>query len=120
MKSRCLNQNRPDYMLYGGRGITICDEWENNYSAFKKWSLKSGYSPSLSLDRIDVNGPYAPWNCRWITQKGQCNNTRRNVVLEYQGESHTMKEWSEILGIKYGTLTSRIKRGWDTDRALST
>lgn len=119
MKARCLNKNHDDYPLYGGRGISICDEWKDNYINFKTWAINNHYSDNLSLDRIDVNGNYCPENCRWITQKGQCNNTRQNVILEYQGELHTMKEWSEILGINYGTLYSRIRRGWNTERALT-
>lgn len=119
MKSRCLNKNRPDYPLYGGRGITVDPKWINDYTVFKQWSLENGYDDNLSLDRIDVNSGYSPDNCRWVTQKQQCNNTRRNINVEHNGELHTLKEWSEIIGIKYGTLVSRISRGWDAEKALT-
>lgn len=120
MKNRCTNKNSDDYYLYGGRGISICDEWLNNFENFKDWSISNGYSDNLTIDRQDVNGNYEPSNCRWISQKSQCNNTRRNVRIEHNGEIHTMKEWSEILGINYGTLQSRIERGWSYEKALTT
>lgn len=120
MKSRCTCENNDDYHLYGERGISVCEEWMHDFMAFAEWALNNGYADNLSLDRCDVNKGYSPDNCRWATQKTQCNNTRRNVNIEFRGESHTMKEWSEILHIKYGTLQSRIARGWSYDRALST
>ena len=119
MKARCENPKRPDYPLYGGRGVTICKEWSDDYIAFRSWAEANGYDDSLTLDRIDVNGNYQPDNCRWVTQKEQCNNTRCNIFLEYDGQTHTVKQWSELLGIKYGTLISRIHRGWSAERALT-
>ena len=119
MKSRCTYERHEDFDLYGGRGITVCDEWLNSFDAFESWANNNGYSDGLSIDRCDVNGNYEPGNCRWITQKAQCNNTRRNINIEFNGETHTMKEWAEILGIKYGTLQSRIARGWSYKKALT-
>lgn len=119
MKRRCLSKTHPDYALYGERGISICDEWIQHFDMFEKWAIDNGYADDLSLDRRDVNGNYEPNNCRWVTQKVQCNNTRRNINIQYNGEVHTMKEWASILGINYGTLQSRISRGWTFERALS-
>ncbi len=120
MKARCYKPTHKDYSLYGGRGIQICDEWLSSFEAFVDWALHNGYSDNLTIDRIDVNGNYEPSNCAWRTQKQQCNNTRRNIVIEFRGETHTMKEWSEILGMNYGTISSRIANGWPYEKALST
>lgn len=81
MKARCYNPNNAFYSHYGGRGITICDEWRNNYQAFHDWAMKNGYDPNAqrglcTIDRIDVNGDYRPANCRWVDMKTQRHNRR--------------------------------------------
>lgn len=82
MKSRCLNKNNARYKNYGGRGITICDEWldkENGFMNFYNWAIANGYKKELSIDRINVDGNYEPSNCRWITLQEQNWNTTRNI-----------------------------------------
>jgi hypothetical protein len=80
MRERCLTPTCKDYKNYGGRGITICNEW-NSYINFKKWALENGYSDILSIDRINVDGNYEPSNCRWATSKQQANNRRKRRVI---------------------------------------
>lgn len=119
MKVRCYNKNCDAYNKYGGRGITICDEWKNDFSAFMKWAYENGYSEELTIDRINVNGNYEPDNCRWATYKTQANNTRKNKYLTLDGKTMTMKQWSEYTGIRYGTLYRRLKDGWSVKSALT-
>lgn len=119
MKERCLNDRNPRYKYYGGRGIRVCDEWLS-FEAFKQWALHSGYRDDLTIDRADNNDDYKPDNCRWISQKEQSNNTRRNVLIEFNQSTHTISEWADILNIPYKTLWYRISSGWDIEKALTT
>lgn len=79
MKYRCYNKNYHHYERYGGRGITICDEWKNNYASFRNWAYANGYKDGLSIDRINNDGNYEPSNCRWVTQKEQVRNSTRAI-----------------------------------------
>ena len=119
MLQRCYNINNSGYQMYGGRGISVCEEWLNDPKSFYDWCLLNGYGDGLSIDRIDNNGNYSPENCRWVDFYTQANNTRKNVYIEFKGEVHTIKEWSRITGIKYNTLYSRIVlAGWDISSAF--
>lgn len=116
MKARCYNGNRPDFERYGGRGIRVCGEWREDYTAFRDWALAAGYSDSLTIDRIDPDGDYCPENCRWADAKTQANNVRRNRVIEYLGERKTMSEWAEDFGLSYSAMQHRVECGWPMER----
>ena len=121
MKNRCTCESWEHFNNYGGRGITVCDEWKNSFEAFRDWAIANGYQDDLTIDRIDVNGNYEPSNCRWATNKEQCNNTRKTVYLEYQGKRQSIKQWADELGINYNTLYSRLTtKKWSVEKALST
>ena len=111
MKQRCLNVSGKDYKNYGGRGISVCEEWANDYAAFKKWALENGYSDELSIDRINVDADYSPENCRWADAKTQMNNTRFNIFVEINGETKTVKQWCDYYKLNPQTIYSRIHRG---------
>ena len=119
IKARCFNRNTAAYKDYGGRGITLCPEWENDFTSFKSWAYDSGYNDNLSIDRIDNNGDYTPDNCRWVTGVAQANNRRSNHIITHNGESHNITEWASIIGLNPKTLFSRIYSGWSIETALT-
>lgn len=118
MRRRCNDPHCASYKYYGARGITIAKQWDD-FAVFKSWATQSGYKDDLSIDRIDVNGPYCPDNCRWVTKVMQANNTRRNRYIEYKGERYTLAQLSSLVGIKSGTIARRLKNGWPLRLALT-
>lgn len=121
IKTRCFDRNCDAYIRYGGRGITMCDEWANDFQAFYKWSMDNGYAENLTIDRIDNTQGYSPSNCRWATYKEQGNNTSKNRMLTAFGETHTLTEWAERSGLLFATLRRRVfVYGWDVEKAITT
>lgn len=119
MIARCENKNHKWYHRYGGRGITVCDEWQN-YRNFEKWVNSTGGRPvGHSLDRINNDGPYSPENCRWSTQKEQTRNQSRTIIIEFNGKSQSLADWADELGIKWVTLHNRYVRDWSVERMLT-
>lgn len=116
---RCENKKIPLYERYGGRGISVCNEW-HEFEIFYNWAISNGYSDNLTIDRVDYNGNYEPSNCRWVDIITQANNTRRNLYIDYNGEIHTLAEWSRILDFKYDLVKHRLYSGWDFESAIST
>lgn len=128
IKQRCCNPNYFQYKDYGGRGITICQAWLNDYGTFRDWAYANGYTEEIlpngvnkwTIDRIDVNGDYEPDNCRWITTQEQQFNKRDNVVLTYEGETMTATEWAHKLELSPNIIWARLKNGWSVKEALET
>ena len=118
MIARCEYEKHPYYADYGGRGITVCDEW-HSYIEFRDWAITHGYNNDLTIDRIKNEKGYDASNCRWATMREQQNNKRSNHIV-YLGEiGHTISEWSEILGIGKTTIRMRIESGWSDEDALT-
>ena len=120
MKDRCYLITNQAYERYGGRGITICDEWKNNVENFYNWSMENGYEENLTIDRIDNNKGYSPDNCRWATRLEQQNNTRKNIYYEYNGEKLTLSQLSRKYKIAIPTLYKRLKKFDNVKKAIET
>lgn len=94
MKTRCYNKHDESYLGWGARGIFICDEWLNSVDSFIEWAKTHGYKRGLTIDRIDNNGPYASWNCRWVTVTVQNNNMRGNRMFKVMGMRKSIADWA--------------------------
>lgn len=120
MMRRCYHKENHNYQRYGGRGITVCEEWHDP-KAFIDWARKTvGHkSPGLTLERGDNSKGYSPENCHWATPKEQARNRRSNRVLTIDGTSKPFVEWCEEYGIDPSVVRERIKLGWSEEDALS-
>lgn len=119
MRTRCYNQAHVFFHRYGGRGITICDEWQD-FAVFYEWAVNNGYKDGLTIDRINNDGNYEPNNCRWVDTKKQQRNRCTNHNVTINGETHCLSEWAEINGLSYATVLGRLYHGWDDVRAVTT
>ena len=121
MKQRCENPKNISFQYYGLRGISICDEWSDDFKKFYDWSMNNGYSDNMSIDRINVYGNYEPCNCRWVNIDVQNNNRGNNHYLSIDGKTLTISQWSKISGVNRKTITDRIIRfGWDPKETVFT
>lgn len=127
IKNRCYNPNNKKYYNYGGRGITVCDEWLNGkngksgFECFYEWSMNNGFVLGLAIDRINNDLGYSPDNCRYVDVKTQCNNTRVNVYIEYKSRTQTLMQWCEELNLDYDVIRHRIKgQDWPIEKAFTT
>lgn len=118
IKRRCYYKNSNYYKNYGGRGITVCEEWRNSFKPFLEWAMHNGWEIGLTIDRTDVNGNYEPSNCRWITQKAQLLNRRNNRYVTYKGETKTAKEWASMINISYTSFLKRLNKWGDINKAM--
>ena len=111
MVQRCSNKNNPEYRIYGGRGICICEEWKNDFREFKKWAEEHGYKNDLTIDRIDNNLGYYPENCRFVTRKGQQNNLRRTIKYIFKdGEVLALSDISEKTEMRKAKVQKFLKK----------
>lgn len=121
MKRRCGNSHATGFQYWGGKGVTVCDEWRRSFAEFQTWALANGYTDSLTLNRIDNSKGYSPDNCRWANRTVQSRN--RNNKTKYVPNSKTMLPMSvlaEEAGIPYKTFMARLASGWDLQRAMTT
>jgi len=115
MLVRCTNPKSKDWENYGGRGIKVAERWHS----LTNFHVDMGDPPpQTSLDRIDVDGPYAPGNCRWASRDAQALNTRVNRLITYHGEEKPLKVWTNELSLPYRGVHARLRRGWSVERAF--
>lgn len=121
MRTRCLNKNREDWNLYGGRGVKICQRWLDSFSDFLS-DVGRRPSPRHSLDRWpDVNGNYEPGNVRWASPEQQANNKRNNRSITFNGETLNLSQWARKIGVSHKTIAYRLSQSnWSIERALTT
>lgn len=117
MRLRCNNPNTSNYLRYGGRGIKVCDRWQHSVDNFFA-DMGEPPTPKHQLDRIDNEGDYSPENCRWVLPKENCRNRSNNTYLTLGGDTLTIAEWSEKIGIRQGTIIERLRRGGSVEKAL--
>lgn len=122
MKHRCTKSINPEYKNYGGRGISVCEEWinENGFTNFENWALRNGYKENLSLDRINNDLNYSPDNCRWVDRVTQQRNRTDNVWITYKGMTKCIAEWSEITGLSFDCISYRFKNNWTPEEIIET
>jgi|SRR5699024_616465 len=128
MKRRCsdtLNRDSPEYKIYAGRGIEVCERWKeflnfkaDMYDNYLEHARKYG-EENTSIDRKDVNKGYNPENCRWATWEIQGNNRTNNRRIYYKGKKYTLSSLAKEHGLSPSLFISRLHRGWDTEKALN-
>ena len=119
MKERCDNPKVRNFKNYGGRGISVCEEWKS-FERFAEWALSNGYNDNLTIERIDNSKGYSPKNCRWITSFEQASNKRSNHLYTINGRTDTITNWARFYGIKPTTVFCRLYKGWSEYDALTT
>lgn len=118
MRERCFNPAHKMYQSYGGRGITICSEW-NSFAAFIGWAERAEWTRGLTLDRIDVNGDYEPSNCRWIPKREQYLNMRKSRYVQFNGQRVNYLVAARALGLNPRTVYLRLYHGEPEEKALA-
>lgn len=120
MIRRCSNPSRKGHEHYYDKNITVCDEWKQ-FIKFKNWALSNGYNDTLTLERCDNNQGYNPSNCKWIPKSEQSMNRSTNHYITYNGETHTLTDWANKLGLSRSTLSNRLNTAkWSIEKAFTT
>lgn len=118
MKNRCYNSKTQHYDRYGGRGITVCDEWRDSFETFYR-DMGDRPSSEHTLDRKDNDKGYSKENCRWATKQEQGNNKSNNVFYFYDGKARTLRAWCRELNLNFATVYNRIRNlGWSFEKAI--
>lgn len=122
MKARCYQPKSERYPRYGGRGITVCPEWKDDYKTFSAWSRANGYAEGLSIERKDIDGNYEPGNCTWIPLASQQRNTSASRRITAFGETKILADWCRDprCSVEESSLAERLDHYWHPEDAIST
>ena len=118
MVRRCTDPHNRQFPGYGGRGITVCDEWKNSYEEFRDWAMQNGYSPNLQIDRINNDMGYSPNNCRFVDKVANANNKSNNRMETYAGVTDTLANLCRKFGAKYQNVSARLRNGYSIEEAF--
>ena len=118
IKTRCYNHNDSHYERWGAKGVTMCEEWRNDFKAFYDWSMSHGYADNLTIDRINNDGNYEPNNCRWVELCEQSKNRTSVILLTYDGKTQSATEWARELKLGKDTVRQRYRKGWTVEECL--
>jgi hypothetical protein len=116
---RCYNPRKKGYHRYGGRGITVCEEWRKDANSFYAWAINNNYRPGLSIDRINNDEGYSPENCRFTDSVVQNNNRSSNHQITYRGVTHTIAQWGRILNISPKNISDRLRAGMPIEKVMA-
>jgi hypothetical protein len=119
MKARCYNPNHNRYHVYGGVGVTVCDEWRISFAAFYEWCITNGWKKGMQIDK-DLKGgkEYSPQTCTLVSSTVNNNNRSNNVYVEYMGQNKSVSDWARELGLDNKVLQERIRNRWPPERAF--
>ena len=118
MKSRCYCKTDARYKYYGGKGITVCDEWLENFKTFYAWSIANDYADDLFLVRKDKEQGYCPENCEWLTESEKMTNSKKVHWRTYKQETHSVATWAKMFGLHRCVLNNRLRRGMPFEEAI--
>jgi hypothetical protein len=120
MKERCYNKNSENYLNYGGKGVTVCKEWRENFKSYHDWAIANGWRKGLNIDKDKSGGNiYSPETCEVMTSKENQNNRRDNIVVNYKGERLTLKQAADKYNVKYSVVWARyVELGWDIKESI--
>ena len=117
MQSRCFDKSNNRHHIYGARGIKVCEKWLK-FENFYNWAINNGYQNNLTIDRIDNDCDYEPFNCRWVTYKEQSRNKRNNRLITYQNQTKCISEWEEITNLPIYQRLNKL--GWSIKKTFTT
>lgn len=120
IKYRCYYKTSTSYKKYGAKGVTMCEEWKNDFQNFKQWALENNYAENLTIDRIDNSKGYQPDNCRFVDYQTQNNNRSCNHYITIDNVTHTITEWLRIYNLRRSSYDKRIKKGYSEIEAITT